>query len=338
MPAALHGGLGKPQVQRVRRLDRVARDIWTRRHVGAEAEFNDVFAALCRRYDAVDWQIGQLCQALETEIAEAADVSIQVIRMELGERLSGREPVFPLEQQSILPDGEEVEKSQSAASAEVTTSSDVYSTEVKSLKHKADSNGDASALNSTVQIAVEVPAWSSPAETLPKLDADADADADAGTTVSLETLRNRSYALARRLAERHGLAGLIAPLPDNGMGFVVREFPAPSMINQLDDEMLALVTTMWWQVAAFSEVALAPPEIMATTVESDSTMGVALQHDGGKSLVDKVWTVDPAWLGRRFWGRMHREDWQDWVSLAQSYRQLNAVARLSNTPLWSVSP
>jgi ParB family protein of integrating conjugative element (PFGI_1 class) len=58
MPAALHGGLGKPQVQRVRRLDRVARDIWTRRHVGAEAEFNDVFAALCRRYDAVDWQIG----------------------------------------------------------------------------------------------------------------------------------------------------------------------------------------------------------------------------------------------------------------------------------------
>ncbi len=79
---ALESGLGKPQVKRIRNLDRVGREIWSLRGVGAAAEFDEVFEALCRRYDGVDWQFDSLRQAMEVEIAEAADVSIQVVRME----------------------------------------------------------------------------------------------------------------------------------------------------------------------------------------------------------------------------------------------------------------
>ena len=95
IPTALESGLGKPLAERIRKLQRVGRKIWCLRGAGAEAEFDAAFEALCRRHDGIDWQFESLQQAIENEIAEAAEVGIQVIRMEFDCRLAGHEPGIP---------------------------------------------------------------------------------------------------------------------------------------------------------------------------------------------------------------------------------------------------
>ena len=95
MPQALHAGLGKAQVQRIRTLDKAARALWQQREVGDDAAFEAVFAALCRRYDAPDWDTDLLRSALETELAEAADVSVHIIRVEFDAQMAGRVLTIP---------------------------------------------------------------------------------------------------------------------------------------------------------------------------------------------------------------------------------------------------
>ena len=95
IPQALYAGLGKPQVERIRALDRATAQLWSRYEQGDAAVYDGVFATLCRRYDSPDWDTELLRGALETEIAEQADVSIHVVRVELDAQLAGRAITIP---------------------------------------------------------------------------------------------------------------------------------------------------------------------------------------------------------------------------------------------------
>jgi ParB family protein of integrating conjugative element (PFGI_1 class) len=53
IPQALQAGLGRPQVERIRSLDRVARGLWADKV--RDDDYDRVFATLCRRYDAPEW-------------------------------------------------------------------------------------------------------------------------------------------------------------------------------------------------------------------------------------------------------------------------------------------
>lgn len=91
LPQTLKGGIGRPQVAKVRVLDRAARAIWLDRSVDTEAEYDQVFETLCRRYDTPDWDIASLRRALEAEIAERADISIHAVSLEIDARMAGRQ-------------------------------------------------------------------------------------------------------------------------------------------------------------------------------------------------------------------------------------------------------
>ncbi|MCP4040881.1 MAG: chromosome partitioning protein ParB, partial [Gammaproteobacteria bacterium] len=95
IPQALNSGLGRPQVQRIRALERGALRIWKKHALGDEDAFNQVFATLCRRYDAPEWDTDLLRSAIETEIAEQAEISVHTIRVELDARIEGRELIMP---------------------------------------------------------------------------------------------------------------------------------------------------------------------------------------------------------------------------------------------------
>ena len=90
LPAALRGGMGRPQVERIRQLERATRALWLDRVVDTQDEFDQAFAALCRRYDSPEWDVAALRRALEAEIAERADTSIHAVSMALEGYLLGR--------------------------------------------------------------------------------------------------------------------------------------------------------------------------------------------------------------------------------------------------------
>ena len=95
IPKALEAGMGKHHIGRIRALERASRTIWQRHCSGDDNAFDDVFAALCRRYDGPEWDTDLLQGAIETEIAEEAETSVHTIRVAIDAELKGREVVIP---------------------------------------------------------------------------------------------------------------------------------------------------------------------------------------------------------------------------------------------------
>ena len=341
LPTALESGLGKPQVKRIRNLERVGRKVWGLRGAGAEAEFEVAFEALCRRHDSIDWRIEPLHEAIENEIAEAADVSIQVIRMEFDCRLAGHEPYIP---DFIHEDEIEDQEFPVSALDEAAIVSNAERASLKSSNNGAAGGESSKALSlkenlqsgettdgNSVEVAIELP---------PEPDNEAlfrRIGIQSRTRIPLELLRETAYTLAQRLAERHGIGALIAPLADNGLGFMVCDIPPASVMDHLDDDMMAEVSTMWWQLMAFAEMTVAPAELLQTKLHEESALNPAMLADRGACLSDQVPTVDPEHLAQRFWRQLNHEDWCDWLCLAHSYRELHRMARQLNTPLWSTT-
>jgi hypothetical protein len=103
IPQALQQGLGRPQVARIRGLERAADGVWHQLCTDDGDGFGAVFATLCRRYDGPDWDTDLLREALENELAEAVEISIHTVRVMLDAALTGRELVIP----EVEPDEEE---------------------------------------------------------------------------------------------------------------------------------------------------------------------------------------------------------------------------------------
>ena len=330
MPDALQSGVGKLQVRRIRNLERIAREIWQQRIIGADAEFDEVFAALCRRHDSMDWQYDQLQQAIEVEIAEAADIGIQVIRMEFECRFSGRELEIPefVEQGDCVEEDFPVSLRDEPAipsEAEIQAETMAHTSVAARVPDAGESEGSSPP---PLDVAIEFPLEERNKQWFGQI------GAKNRGLIPMELLRSRACKLAQALAARHGLGELIAPVSDNGLGYVVRDLPSPSVIDQLDDDLLAQVATMWWQLSTFAEMSTVPVELLATLLDETSDLRGMLQAGRANDLVKEVWTVDPGYLAYRFWRQLSHEDWLDWLALAHNYRELHRVARRLNTPLW----
>lgn len=339
LPAALESGLGKPLVQRIRDLQRVGRTIWSVRGAGADREFDSIFEALCRRHDGLDWHFEPLHEAIENEIAEAAEVSIQVVRMEFDCRLAGHEPDIPdfIHEEEIEDQAFPVAAQDEAAivskaerdSWNVSGQPDVDGELTSPMSPREQLHSGETTEEDSIEVAIELHAEADNGALFRRI------GVQSKTRIPIKFLRETAYTLAQRLAERHGIGTLIAPLSDNGLGFVVRDIPPATVVDQLDDELLAEVSSMWWQLMTFAEMAMAPPEVLQTVLDTDSALNSAALSAEGHCLSDKVWALDPAHLARRFWRQLNHEDWCDWLCLAHNYRELHRMAGLLNTPLWS---
>jgi hypothetical protein len=113
--------------------------------------------------------------------------------------------------------------------------------------------------------------------------------------------------------------------------------PPATVVDQLDDELLTAVSTMWWQLMAFAEMTVAPPDLLQTLLDKESALRTAMLAGEGTRLSEQVRTLDPAHLATRFWRQLNHDDWCDWLCLAHNYRELHRTARVRNTPLWSTT-
>jgi len=304
MPVALSDGLGRRQVQKIRRLQRLGGEIWTNRDIGSKDEFDGIFAELCRRYDSPDWQIEPLMRAVETEIAEAVDTSIQVIRMEMDCLANGR----------LLSD--ELPETEARANAQPDQDENAGGTDDAIQSDDVDEG-------ESLTVSIEVPAVSKGA--LP--------DAlVAGECI--DSLRYQAYEHAESLARRFGLGDLIVPLADIGLGFLMKDIPSRDVIDRVDDELRASMCTMWWQLLAFSEITIAPVSVIEGYLDRNSELLSILQNGKIRLLFERIWIIDPGSFADRFWCRLNQQDWIDWLQLAHSYRELNRLALEQERPLW----
>lgn len=305
MPKALSAGLGRPQVEKLRTLERAVKDVWSRHGLGDGSECDPIFAELCRRYDAEEWDIQPLRDALEHELAQETDIDRHVIRLEVEAALAGR-PFEPAV--SVASDRADL----AATQAKQTVTSTVLKANPKPQTGTRSREDQASTANAA-------PAPSAPA-----------------ATPELDSLRTQLFQDALALATHHGLAGCVQPLPNQGLGFVVMDVPPPELTDTLDAEALGLVSAVWWQLAACSDLTTAPLEGVLPHMRESSVLHEALATHNSNLLFNGVWTPDPAYLNGQLWQQLTPEDWQLWLRMTAAYRTLTGWSCNRGITLWVI--
>jgi len=342
IPQALKSGLGRPQVERIRALDRAARALWKKRKLGDDESFDAVFAALCERYDGPEWDLELLRNAIEIEIAEELEVSIQAIRVELDTQLLGREIETPIPENDHDADAPEERAPSSNAISEKVKGVAEDKTPSNSRRNNADTvvKGEASPPQRPVLV-IAPDATEEESEEPPDDSIEAEADSIESAIMlsqpdatDLKSLRARAWTLAARLAQRNGIGRLIAPLSGKGLGFILRDVPDPSLADQLDADTLGQVSMLWWHLAACAEMTVAPLESVVATLSDDSILRQALENQDAGLLFNSVWTLDPGHTGYRLWRQLGDQDWQDLLNLMDTYRRIHRAAQASQLRLW----
>lgn len=307
IPQALEAGLGRPQIEKIRALERAGTQLWIEKGAGNEAEFTDIFAVLCRRYDSPDWDLDSLRNALENEIAEATEEPLQIIRLALGALLSGKEiPVY-------VPEEDEQDD----------TGNDTSEDEVIAVVSKVGN----SAPEDAGQSVPENPCTTDPPES--PLDQPSPTPLD-----RLRQLRQSAYESASGLAQRNGLGDSIIPLPDQGLGFLVIDVPDPQLKDTLDSDLLGQVSMLWWQLAACAEITVASLDHLLPHLNPQSVLYRALANQDAALLFDGVWTLDPGQTGYQLWRQLADQDWRTLMALMNTYRELHEEALMSGRSLW----
>jgi len=342
IPQALQSGLGRPQVERIRALDRAARQIWKQRDLGDDPSFDGVFAALCGRYDGIEWDLDSLRSAIETEIAEALELSIHAIRVELDAHLHGNLIDVPASD----PVPVAVSPSEVDASADTMAGDPGGAKAVRIAEGTPDGPvGDKPpAVSSTVPkvaSAAQAGDADSPSNTSSQSSSDPVQDPlprsvtpSKPPATDLKSLRARAWTLAARLAQRNGIADLVAPLSGKGLGFILRDVPDPSLADQLDADTLGQVSMLWWHLAACAEMTVAPLEAVVATLSDDSILRQALDNQDAGLLFNSVWTLDPGHTAYRLWRQLGDQDWQDLLNLMDTYRLIHRAAADTQVRLW----
>jgi hypothetical protein len=363
MPQALQAGLGRPQVERLRALDKAVGALWRHYRLGDETALRQIFAQLCSRHDGPDWDIAPLRAALESELAEHTEANIHTVRAQLAACLAGQEiEVFSTAGTSrdAAPDGEAPAPAEPASIPDTGIRQGAPSEAAVPLPRgreddqvggvvgldwedsdhgdKADNADSSDGVGSTREKGIatdDSPLAINASLAANDLPGESRVPGQDRLPKDLKSLRARAWTLATRLAQRHGLGELVEPLPSRGLGFVLRDVPDPALAEQLDDDTLSRLSLLWWHLAACAEMTVAPVDAVLATLDSDSVLRRALETEDAGLLFASVWTLDPGHAGFRLWRLLDARDWQDLVDLMATYRALHRVADSTRTPLWT---
>jgi len=337
LPQALAAGMGRPQVERLRTLDRAAQALWEAWVPDGPESYDGVFVALCRRYDGPHWELGALRQALEVEIAERADRSLQAVRLELTARLHGEEgtwsrwgPIGEGESEAVGDEArEETDEEGDEAPWEGEGEEPAHGVPQDAPGHTATAPARPSTPLGPARRGRDASAGASaPAAPVTRAPAHPDRPED------LKSLRARAWTLATRIAQRHGMGELVVPLARQGLGFLLQDVPDPALIEQLGANEAAQLSMVWWQLAACAEVTVAPLERLLPLLPAGSVLRRALEEGDVGLLFASLATLDPGLTGHCLWRRLDARGWQDLLDLMATYRAVHARTVETGIALW----
>jgi hypothetical protein len=89
---------------------------------------------------------------------------------------------------------------------------------------------------------------------------------------------------------------------------------------------LGLVSALWWQLVASSELTSAPLDCVLAHLDQDATPYQALASHDAELLFGSVWTPDPGHISSQLRQQLNPPDWQSLLQMMESYRALKRLA------------
>ena len=339
IPKALAAGIERREIENIRSLERAVRELWQRRMPDAIDEFTSFFNTLCRRFDSPDWDLQSLRHALEAELAERLNRSVQAVRLMLEAELTGAPGEdFDIPESEPWPDGDPEGGVEDAVSNGTSITTAHRSQAIPSMDHTATVGAlprSDNAIKHPVTGDTTLPPGSITISTA--TNESPVIQPPAAPANDLQQLRAEAYRLAAQLAARHGLSDLVTPLTEDGCGFLIQDVPMPAFLEQLDEEELGCVSMLWWQLVACAELTVAPLAALLPRLNPSSLVYQALDTQDPKELFRRVWTLDPGQVGYRLWRTLNADDWADLVALMTCYRALHQAAGVVQIPLWEIA-
>ena len=352
IPLALSAGLGRPQVERIRALARAASELWCHLGIGEESEFDAVFSELCRRHDGSEWETQLLHAALENELAVESERNHQVIHLALEARLAGKSfdhfLVEDTDPAAVLPDSidgtdqnraggqetfQDLNPLQACREKEVTKAADRI--EADSIKSGGSTHAREAAKGrlQAVPGQLDQRAVNHNQATLEPIHAN-DEIRFAPEETDLQSLRHRHWLCACQLAGQYGLEGVVTPLPELGLGFVLSDVPPMDHASSGGAKQQVMMTALWWQLASCSAITEAPRKAVLPHVRKRSVLHQALSAQDIELLLDMVGPPDPALMNRTLWQMLSPPDWQLYLKMLETCRTIGRHAGEYDLDLW----
>lgn len=351
IPSALKSGMGRPQIERIKTLDRSFGQCWKSLELGADGMAQSVFVEVLSRYDAEQLDLDAIRRDLETELSVTADIDVQRASLLMGAALDGRAlsegPTAtyrggneqPQEHAQELatpghPDTAGTRPSPAAptqVSGKPAGNAEPEPSQKNAGRKEHSGRSEEKETSGRAPTSGRQPPVAVPAEDLP-------------------ALRERAAKLARDIAVLARMGDqIIHPIPD-GVGYLIGPtslMPSDNLISVSDEHVRHLVY-LWWTLAQISEQFADDSRagIRLPQEWRDTPFDEAIQHAGNWEFFQwhafiederapVVWDLIPMatlpGFGPLLWPKMHDWAWDMFVELVGVYR---AIHKAANGKVW----
>lgn len=348
IPTALNVGMGRPQIERIKALDRTFGQCWKSLDLGADDMAQSVFVEVLSRHDAEQLDVDSVRRDLETELSVTADIDVQRASLLMGAALDGR--TLSGDPTSAHRGGNEQpqEHAREAVTPAFPDTADAGPSPAAPTQPSGKPATEADA-EPPQQSAARRGLSDEPGEKeAPAAPTSARSAQAAALTEDLPALRERAAKLAKDIAVLARMGNqIIHPIPD-GVGYLIGPTSLMPTENLISDDHVRHLTYLWWTLAQISEQfadgshagSYLPAEWRDTPIEE------AIQHAGNWEFFQwhafiederapVVWDLIPMatlpGFGPLLWPKMH--DWalEMFVELVGVYR---AIHKAANGKVW----
>ena len=343
MPYSLKQTLGRPQVQRIRHVDRVLKNVCSEFDISTENR-DKIFHRTLNDYNELTWSLQFFLRSLEAALASFVGTSVHDIALRMAGymHLNDITPLSknPTTLQESFDDLKFISDQTILESQKQPTS--------KNAGHTNPSLEPSGALPFSVKNPSPARKTKS-AETTSKRVKAKSSDKRSDAHLDITKLRRQSYSTARSLAKRfdfhvHPTTGkkIVTNTGDWGMGFLITDFPAPTS-RVKSHRQIELRDSLWWILFELSDIEWA----------METARPLTANLVGESELRHFIRSADPNTLfkyARKVMRRpypligvftmsirlLDNSSWEDIKFLLNSYRSMHQIARDQNIHLFRI--
>ena len=291
IPEALRAGMGRPQIARIRKIEKAFQHYWEKISQQDVSFFDELFQNSLAEHNRPEWDADALRQTLEERITELLEIPIRAMRLDIDALLSGREI-------EITPPPEETPW-QSEASVQTTHDDSNDNREFETAPTDASITANTEPATTIAEtVTSEESPQTAPSMATETFDTFDDHEPEEITEYGIAELRQSTYETAYQLATQYQLAQCIIPSNDWGLGFLI-DLPDQPLIPENSQALDAkqrwqqiVRQWIWWLLYVCSEET-ARPERIPNLPESMTIRRLCLAGDQ-QELMRRI--GQPAWL------------------------------------------
>ena len=272
IPEALRAGMGKPQIERIRKMEKAFLHYWSQLSNQDAAVFDEFFSDCLAENNRPEWDSNALRNTLEERIAELLQVPVRTMRLDIDALLHGRTV-------EINPPPPEAPPQTNTTTPMASGNNTVLPTEKAGFSQAAQTSATAEIQNSESHSNIDDNEW------------------DESEPFSIAQIRRSAYESANELASHYQLEQCVHPSFDWGLGFLI-DLPEQPLIpaeRQLEAKQhweLMLRQWVWYLLFICSEETARPERI--TNIPESMTVRRLYLESNQNELVRRL--GQPAWL------------------------------------------